>query len=260
MRRGPAVPLSRAIRDATVQALSFASPKAVLTALFPRAEPAGGAADTSAARVAAYKRYITSLEMRGAEQIPEFPSGAQWLNAPPLRLSRELQGRVVLLDFWTFCCINCMHILPDLAALERKYADLPVTVVGVHSAKFDNEKDSNAIRSAVLRCAASDRWRAHIPPPRCCSVRAGGLHQAGMLSLTRCFKPSRYRGQGVAMGTQHCLAQDAPGDSGGPRSGGSGTPWPVRTQGGKHIGPAHRHSCDADALAGRVESRPHVQV
>ena len=53
---------------------------------------------------------------------------------------RELTGKVVLLDFWTYCCINCMHILPDLAALEAKYAGKPVVVVGVHSAKFDNEK------------------------------------------------------------------------------------------------------------------------
>ena len=53
---------------------------------------------------------------------------------------RELRGKVVLLDFWTYCCINCMHTLPDLAALERKYAGQPVAVVGVHSAKFDNEK------------------------------------------------------------------------------------------------------------------------
>ena len=53
---------------------------------------------------------------------------------------RELRGKVVLLDFWTYCCINCMHVLPDLAALEQKYSGRPVAVVGVHSAKFDNEK------------------------------------------------------------------------------------------------------------------------
>ncbi len=53
---------------------------------------------------------------------------------------RELRGKVVVLDFWTYCCINCMHVLPELAALERKYAGRPVAVVGVHSAKFDNEK------------------------------------------------------------------------------------------------------------------------
>jgi thiol-disulfide isomerase/thioredoxin len=64
---------------------------------------------------------------------------------------------VVLLDFWTYCCVNCMHVLPDLAALEAKYAGRPVAVVGVHSAKFDNEKDSDAIRSAVLRCGQVDQ-------------------------------------------------------------------------------------------------------
>ena len=50
-------------------------------------------------------------------------------------------------------CTSCMHVLPDLAAIESKYDSQPVTVVGVHSAKFSNEKDSDAIRSAVLRYA-----------------------------------------------------------------------------------------------------------
>lgn len=158
-------PVAPADCPRTPQALSFASPKAVLTALFPRPQPAAPAADSATARVAAYRRYIAALERRGGETVPEFPTGAQWLNAPPLRLTRELQGRVVLLDFWTFCCINCIHILPDLAALERKYAGQPVTVVGVHSAKFDNEKDAQAVRNAVLRCAAQPSPApGHVPP------------------------------------------------------------------------------------------------
>jgi thiol-disulfide isomerase/thioredoxin len=103
--------------------------------------------------VSAFKRYIAKVEARVAESAPEFPNSAEWFNAPPLRLARELRGRVVVLDFWTYCCINCMHILPDLAELEQKYDGQPLTVVGVHSAKFDNEKDSSAIRSAVLRYA-----------------------------------------------------------------------------------------------------------
>lgn len=85
-------------------------------------------------------------------QVSATCAGADWLNAPPLRLDRELRGRVVVLDFWTYCCINCLHVLPALARLERKYANQPVTVVGVHSAKFTNEKDSAAVRAAVLRC------------------------------------------------------------------------------------------------------------
>ncbi|KAL5983467.1 Protein SUPPRESSOR OF QUENCHING 1, chloroplastic [Asimina triloba] len=66
-------------------------------------------------------------------------------------IEEDLKGKVVLLDFWTYCCINCMHVLPDLEFLEKKYNDKPFTVIGVHSAKFDNEKALEAIRNAVLR-------------------------------------------------------------------------------------------------------------
>jgi thiol-disulfide isomerase/thioredoxin/sugar lactone lactonase YvrE len=81
---------------------------------------------------------------------PELDGGAGWLNtAGPLRL-KDLRGKIVVLDFWTYCCINCMHVLPELAKLEKKYAN-QVVVIGVHSAKFDNEKDSEHIRKAILR-------------------------------------------------------------------------------------------------------------
>jgi thiol-disulfide isomerase/thioredoxin len=80
----------------------------------------------------------------------ELDGGTAWLNtASPLRL-KDLRGKFVLLDFWTYCCINCIHTLPDLARLEKKYSN-QLVVIGVHSAKFDNEKDSAAIRKAILR-------------------------------------------------------------------------------------------------------------
>ena len=72
----------------------------------------------------------------------EFPSGKEWFNSRPLSFAKELRGKIVVLDFWTYCCINCIHILPELAALEAKYAGFPVAFVGVHSAKFANEKVS----------------------------------------------------------------------------------------------------------------------
>ncbi|XP_065851915.1 protein SUPPRESSOR OF QUENCHING 1, chloroplastic isoform X2 [Euphorbia lathyris] len=103
-------------------------------------------------RVQQFVEYISDLETRGtARVVPEFPPQLDWLNSAPLQFQRELKGKVVLLDFWTYCCINCMHVLPDLEYLEKKYKDMPFTVVGVHSAKFDNEKDLEAIRNAVLR-------------------------------------------------------------------------------------------------------------
>jgi len=81
---------------------------------------------------------------------PELKGGVGWLNtAGPLHLA-DLRGKIVLLDFWTFCCINCIHTLPDLANLEKKYAN-QLVVVGVHSAKFDNERNSENIRKAILR-------------------------------------------------------------------------------------------------------------
>jgi DNA-binding beta-propeller fold protein YncE len=86
-----------------------------------------------------------------ALEAPEFPAGKEWFNSTPLTLAKELRGKIVILDFWTYCCINCIHVLPDLEYLERKYASMPVAVVGVHSAKFENERVSENIRQAVLR-------------------------------------------------------------------------------------------------------------
>jgi thiol-disulfide isomerase/thioredoxin len=82
---------------------------------------------------------------------PELDGGVAWLNSGgPLSLKKDLKGKVVLLDFWTLCCINCLHIMPDIAKLERKYAN-ELVVIGVHSPKFDNEKETNSIRKAILR-------------------------------------------------------------------------------------------------------------
>lgn len=81
---------------------------------------------------------------------PELEGGKAWLNtAGPVKL-KDLKGKIVLLDFWTLCCINCIHIMPDLAKLEKKYPN-ELVVIGVHSAKFENEKDTNSIRKAILR-------------------------------------------------------------------------------------------------------------
>jgi thiol-disulfide isomerase/thioredoxin len=83
-------------------------------------------------------------------KAPELEGGVAWLNtAGPLRM-KDLRGKVVILDFWTLCCINCIHTLPDLARLEKKYAN-ELVVIGVHTAKFDNEKETESIRKAVLR-------------------------------------------------------------------------------------------------------------
>ena len=90
--------------------------------------------------------------MNAHPRAPELKPGFAWLNTDrPLSFAKELKGQVVLLDFWTYCCINCMHVLPDLAYLEEKYAREPFLVIGVHSAKFENEGSRQTIRAAINR-------------------------------------------------------------------------------------------------------------
>lgn len=86
----------------------------------------------------------------GVIHAPEFPSGLDWLNTDqPLTLA-DLEGKIVLLDFWTTGCVNCMHVIPDLKRLEQKYAQ-SLVVIGVHSGKFTTEKETDSIQSAIQR-------------------------------------------------------------------------------------------------------------
>jgi len=94
---------------------------------------------------------IREIRTKHKIKAPDFPSELEWLNTGRALRLQELRGKVVLLDFWTYCCINCMHIVPDLKYLEEKYAGQPFVVIGVHSAKFTNEKTRANIRQAVLR-------------------------------------------------------------------------------------------------------------
>src|SRR4051812_19916372 len=84
------------------------------------------------------------------EVAPEFPQDVPWLNTSKPLKKADLKGKFVMLDFWTYCCINCMHILPELKKLEHAYPN-ELVVIGVHSAKFDAEQDSKNIVEAVQR-------------------------------------------------------------------------------------------------------------
>ena len=82
---------------------------------------------------------------------PDFKGATAWLNTDRPLSIRELRGQLVILDFWTYCCINCMHVLPVLRELEERHRDDPLVVIGVHSAKFDAEKDAQHILGAMRR-------------------------------------------------------------------------------------------------------------
>lgn len=89
--------------------------------------------------------------MYGLVHAPELQTpGLHWLNVEhPPRLI-DLRGRLVILDFWTHCCVNCHHMLPTLARIEETFSE-DVTVIGIHSPKFEAERDPVAVASAIQR-------------------------------------------------------------------------------------------------------------
>ncbi|KAB7848367.1 NHL domain-containing thioredoxin family protein [Streptomyces mobaraensis] len=90
-------------------------------------------------------------------RAPELVGAGGWLNTGGEELSlAALRGRIVILDFWTFCCVNCLHVLDELRELEEKHRDTTV-IVGVHSPKFVHEAEHQAVVDAV------ERYEVHHP-------------------------------------------------------------------------------------------------
>jgi thiol-disulfide isomerase/thioredoxin len=112
-------------------ALSGAVLGAVLMTLWPNA------ATTAAAQTPAY-----------GTQAPDFAGATRWYNSAPLT-PEALRGKVVLVEFWTRECINCLHVLPHTKALYEKYAKDGLVVVGVHTPEYDEEHDPAQLQSAI---------------------------------------------------------------------------------------------------------------
>ena len=85
----------------------------------------------------------------------EIPADLSWLNTQDdlsWSFQDQLKGKFVIVDFWSSCCINCIHVLAQMDRLEKLFADLPeIAFVGCHSAKFENERDLHMLRQAVIR-------------------------------------------------------------------------------------------------------------
>ncbi|XP_026677475.1 NHL repeat-containing protein 2 [Diaphorina citri] len=99
--------------------------------------------------------YLTKTALPNSSnlKISDFLPEQEWMNTTePLSLNSHLKNKIVIMDFFTYCCINCMHILPDLKEIEEKFpVEKGLVVVGVHYAKFTNEKLSSNIEAAVHR-------------------------------------------------------------------------------------------------------------
>jgi cytochrome c biogenesis protein CcdA/thiol-disulfide isomerase/thioredoxin len=109
----------------------------------PRAEP-GALAAPALVRTQATPALVLPVEGR----MPPLAGAVQWLNSAPLS-AQDLRGKVVLVDFWTFGCINCRNALPYVREWHRKYKDQGLVVVGVHTPEFAYEKDLANVRKAV---------------------------------------------------------------------------------------------------------------
>ncbi len=88
---------------------------------------------------------------------PQFKSAGQWFNATTPLSMEQLQGRVVLIDFWTYSCVNCVRTLPHITSWYEKYKDKNFTVIGVHTPEFDFEKDPQNVENAL------NQFQIHYP-------------------------------------------------------------------------------------------------
>ena len=79
---------------------------------------------------------------------PDLSGATAWINSPPLNFA-SLHGKVVLVDFWTYSCINCLRTLPYIKAWNEKYKDSGLVIIGVHTPEFPFEKDESNVRKAV---------------------------------------------------------------------------------------------------------------
>jgi thiol-disulfide isomerase/thioredoxin len=93
---------------------------------------------------------IADALVAGAAQIPELRGIETWLNSAPLKLS-EQKGKVVLVQFWTFACINCQRTLPSIVQWHKKYAQQGLLVVGVHTPELAYERDLGNVKKAMQK-------------------------------------------------------------------------------------------------------------
>jgi thiol-disulfide isomerase/thioredoxin len=93
---------------------------------------------------------VGGTELSQPTPAPEFAGIGQWINSPPLTMA-GLRGKVVLVEFWTYECINCLHVMPQVKQWHERYKDQGLVVVGVHTPEFDEERVTNNVRKAVTQ-------------------------------------------------------------------------------------------------------------
>lgn len=110
-------------------------------------------ATTTASGAAQLAERIQIIKQKSSQYPPamEIIPGGQFINSPPFKLQDIIGKKVILIDFWTYTCINCLRTIPYVEAWNNKYKDNGLVIIGVHSPEFDFEKDYNNVSDAVKR-------------------------------------------------------------------------------------------------------------
>jgi thiol-disulfide isomerase/thioredoxin len=93
---------------------------------------------------------IDPSQLTAEGRMPEFSGISEWINSPALTAA-GLRGKVVLVDFWTYSCINCVRTLPYIKAWHERYKDMGLVIVGVHTPEFEFEKDPKNVKAAIQK-------------------------------------------------------------------------------------------------------------
>ena len=130
--------------------ISLASTGGIEQRLVDRVRPAGGSmrAATTDPGVPAEPAPQAPVALGNEGAFPSLGGAVAWLNSPPLTVE-GLRGKVVLVDFWTYSCINCLRAIPYVEAWAEKYKDSGLVVIGVHTPEFAFEKDQGNVKKAV---------------------------------------------------------------------------------------------------------------
>ena len=100
--------------------------------------------------IAATSSAAIASPLRNSVPAPEFTGIEKWLNSDPLTI-QQLRGKVVLVDFWTYTCVNCINTLPYVKGWNQKYKDQGLAVIGVHTPEFPFERSTDNVRKAIKR-------------------------------------------------------------------------------------------------------------
>jgi thiol-disulfide isomerase/thioredoxin len=130
--------------ETTMTIRSFATSASVITLCLIGTALPGVSAEITRNQTAPFK--IAAVQ----NAAPDFTGISNWFNSAPLTMAK-LRGKVVLVDFWTYGCINCVNALPHVTELYAKYRDRGLVVVGVHTPEFPFEKSASNVQAALAR-------------------------------------------------------------------------------------------------------------